>query len=76
MKENYEFDWVVDDYGQDTVSSQWVLTEEQKEDGSRILKGCLVAGIFEKKSMKEGTNGPLCSSHVLQMIFVSASIFA
>ena len=76
MKENHEFDWVVDDYGQDTVSSQWVLTEEQKEDGSRILKGCLVAGIFEEKSTKEGTNGPLCSSHVLKMIFVSASIFA
>ena len=61
LKESHDFDWVVDDYGQDTVSSQCVLTEE-------LLKEFLVGTIFEKISMKERTNGPLCSSYVLQMV--------
>ena len=54
----------------------WVYTENQKEDGSKVLNERLVAMIFEEKSMKERTDSSLCSSQALTNVFVLASIFA
>ena len=54
----------------------WVYTENQKEDGSKMLNERLVAMIFEEKSMKERTDSSLCGSQALTNVFVLASIFA
>ena len=50
LKENNVFDWV-EDCGQESVSCKWVITEKQKEDGSKMLKARLVARGFEEKYM-------------------------
>ena len=67
LKENNVFNWV-EDHGQDSVSCKWVL------NGSKMLKGRLVARGFEEKSMNEIIDSPTCSRHALRMVFVSASI--
>ena len=60
----------VEDRGEDN----WVFTEKQKENGSKLLKARLVAWGFEEKSMNERTESPRCSRQALTMVFVSASI--
>ena len=73
LKENNVFDWV-EDCGQESVSCKWVITEKQKEDGSKMLKARLVARGFEEKYMNQRTDSPTFSRQALRMVFVSASI--
>ena len=75
LKENNVFDWV-EDCGQESVSCKWVITEKQKEDGSKMLKARLVAQGFEEKYMNQRTDSPTFSRQALRMVFVSASIMS
>ena len=45
LKDNNVFNWA-EDYGEDSVSCKWVLTEKQKKNGSKMLKTQLMAQGF------------------------------
>ena len=72
LEENKVFDWVKDE-GQQAVSSKWVITEKDNEDGSKRLKARLVARGFEENLVNHKTDSPTCSRQALRIVFVIAS---
>ena len=72
LENNNVFEWV--EYSdQDVISSKWVLTEKQKEDGSSFMKARLVARGYEEDSSGRRTDSPTCSKQSLRMLFTVAS---
>ena len=72
LQNNDVYEWV-EDYGQNAVSSRWVLTEKDiAESGESIVKARLVARGFEEY-LVERTDSPTCSKQSLRMLFSTAS---
>ena len=55
LEDNDVFEWVSDN-GQKAVSCKWVITEKEKDDGSKFTKARLVARGFEELLLSEKTD--------------------
>ena len=66
------FEWI-DDEGQSTVSSKWIFHDKINDDGSKWVKGRLVARGFEERLVDKKLDSPTCSRQGLHLEFVSAS---
>ena len=65
---------IVKDHGQPTVSTRWVITEKEKDDG-RVVKARLVARGFEEKVVEARTDSPTCSRISLRLCWSMAATF-
>ena len=72
LEDNSVFEWV-EDSGQKVISSRWIITEKQNPDGTKRLKGRLVARGFEESLEDKRVDSPTCSRIALRILFVIAS---
>ena len=63
-KENGVYE-VVEDVGQRTISTRWIVTEKMKE-GNKICKARLVARGFEEEMAEWEKDAPTCSAETLK----------
>ena len=61
----------VENIGQKTISSKWVLTEKFK-GGKKLIKARLVARGFEEDSTKLRTDSPTCNKRSFRMLMTMA----
>jgi hypothetical protein len=74
LKRNAVYE-IVDDNGQETISSRWVFTEKDT-NGERTVKARMVDRGFEEDSELLGirTDSPTCNKHSLRLVMVSTVI--
>ena len=74
LKRNAVYE-IVDDNGQETISSRWVFTEKDT-NGERTVKARMVDRGFEEDSKLLGirTDSPTCNKHSLRLVMVSTVI--
>ena len=72
LEDNDVFEWVSDN-GQRTVSCRWVITEKEKDDGSKLTKARLVARGFEDVLLSERTDSPTCTKQSLRLVLITAA---
>ena len=75
IEENDVFEWVQDS-GQSTISTKWVISEKITDDESSVVKARLVARGFEESKEEMRTDSPTCSKQSLRMIFTVSSTMA
>merc|ERR1711905_65956 len=71
--EKYEVFEEVDDIGQETIGSRWVITKKEKSDGQKCdYKGRLVARGFQEKSSPQ-SDSPTMRRESLKLFFALAA---
>merc|ERR1711905_46198 len=71
--EKYEVFEEVEDTGQDTIGSRWVITKKEKSDGQKCAyKGRLVAKGFQEKSSPQA-DSPTMRRESLKLFFALAA---
>ena len=63
----------VEDVGQKTVSSKWVVEERVGADGNASIKARLVARGFEEDMSNKKIDSPTCSRQALRMVYTTAA---
>jgi len=63
----------VNDEGQTTISTKWIFHDKIDDDGSKWVKGRLVARGFEERLVDKKIDSPTCSRQGLRLEFITAS---
>ena len=66
------FEWI-EDTGEKTISTKWLIEEKCNPDGTKRTKARLVARGFEEQLVDKRVDSPTASRQALRMIFTTAS---